>query len=244
MSITRFQRTQMLLGGNNMEKLRASHIAVFGIGGVGGHASEALVRSGIGSIDLIDSDKVTLTNLNRQIIATEDTIGMSKVDAAAKRFRAINPEISLALFECSFSKDNSSQFDFSAYDYVIDAIDTVSSKIELILCCEKAGTPIISSMGTGNKMNPGMLRVGDIYKTSVCPLARVMRRELKKLGIKALKTVYSEEIPIKPDEESLMDCISFEKPAKKLPPASNSFVPATAGLLIASEVIKDILNIS
>lgn len=240
----------MLFGNDGMELLYGSHIAVFGIGGVGGHAAEALVRSGIGRLDLIDGDIVSLSNLNRQIIANDKTVGMTKVEAAKERFLSINPNIDLALHNCVFSAENSSDFDFSSYDYVIDAIDTVSSKIELILCSQRAGTPIISSMGTGNKLNPTQLEISDIYKTSVCPLARVMRYELKKRGVKALKVVYSREIPIKPytdiddrsDENEANTSDTESRIIKKNPPGSNSFVPGTAGLIIASEVIKDILK--
>ncbi len=248
MDKSRFQRSAMLFGQSGMEKLSDSHIAVFGIGGVGGHAAEALVRSGVGHLDLIDADSVSLSNLNRQIIATEKTVGMSKVEAARDRFLSLNPDIKLSLHNCFFSSENSSDFDFSSYDYVVDAIDTVSSKIELILCSQRAGTSIISSMGTGNKLDPTQLEISDIYKTSVCPLARVMRYELKKRGVKGLKVVYSRELPIKPESIDTADICTNEeadsdvRKIKKIPPGSNSFVPGTAGLIIASEIIKDILK--
>ena len=229
-----YSRTEMLIGTKALKKLKNSRVAVFGIGGVGGYALEALVRSGVGAIDIIDSDKVDITNINRQIIATHKTVGLYKTDVAAERISDISPDIKITNHKVFFSKDTSCQFDFKQYDYVIDAIDTVSSKIELILKCQEAGTPIISSMGTGNKLNPTMLEVSDIFKTSVCPLARVMRYELKKRGVKKLKVVYSKEEPIK---TGIKDQISG-KPI----PASCAFVPSVAGLIIASEVIKDIIS--
>ena len=203
-----FSRTEMLIGSENLAKLANSHVAVFGVGGVGGYAIEALVRSGIGKIDIIDNDKVSISNLNRQIIALHSTIGKYKVNVA--------------------TPETSDQFDFTKYDYIVDAIDTVSGKIELIIQANQAQTPIISSMGAGNKMNPADFEVSDIYKTSVCPLAKVMRQELKKRGIKKLKVVYSKEPPIKQEGRRI--------------PASNAFVPSTVGLIIASEVIKDLIE--
>ena len=225
-----FIRTEHLLGSDNMEKIRNSYIAIFGIGGVGGYVVEALARCGINHIDLIDHDVVSITNINRQIIATLDTIGLKKVDVMKKRILSINKDAIVNTYDIFFLSENANQFDFSQYDYVIDAIDTVSAKIELVLACKQAGTPIISSMGTGNKLNPSMLEVSDISKTSVCPLARVMRRELKKRNIHHLKVIYSKEEPVK----------VYEEGAKRGIPCSNSFVPASAGLLIASEVIKDL----
>ncbi len=237
-AIQMFTRTEMLLGKEAVEKLKKSHVAVFGIGGVGGHAAEALVRAGVGKLSIIDSDTVAPSNINRQIIALHSTIGRDKVDVARERFLDINPEIEIEAKKCFYlPSSEEGEFDFSKYDYVVDAIDTVSGKIDLVLECEKNGVPIISSMGTGNKLNPTMLKVADINKTSVCPLARVMRYELKKRGIKKLKVVYSEETPIIPHT---LEADENSKKEKKLPPASCSFVPSVAGLIIASEVIKDL----
>lgn len=229
-----FLRTQMLLGEESVEKLQNSRVAVFGLGGVGGYSLEALVRTGIGSIDLIDGDTVDITNLNRQITATQSTVGQIKTTAARERAEGINPDIKITEHNLFFCAENADKIDFSVYDYVIDAIDTVSSKIELILRCKAAGTPIISSMGTGNKLKPSMLEVSDIYKTSVCPLARVMRYELRKRGIKNLKVVYSKEEPFK---SNLRD----GKTGKAVP-ASCMPVPAVAGIILAGEVIGDILK--
>ncbi|MBP9989238.1 MAG: tRNA threonylcarbamoyladenosine dehydratase [Ruminococcus sp.] len=221
----RFSRTELLFGQKAMEKLASSRVAVFGAGGVGGYVIEALARSGIGALDIIDNDTVSLTNLNRQIIATEKTIGKFKVDVAAQRVLDINPECKVSTRKTFFLPETSDEFDFSEYDYIVDAIDTVSGKIELVVNAEKAGTPIISSMGAGNKIEPTLFEVADIYKTSVCPLARVMRRELKQRGIKKLKVVYSKEKAIKVDSNV---------------PGSNAFVPSVVGLIIAGEVIKDL----
>ncbi len=229
-----YTRTEALIGKENIEKLKNTRVAVFGLGGVGGFTAEALVRSGVGAIDIIDCDTVDITNLNRQIIATTTTIGQNKTDAFEKRLLDINPEVKITKFNLFFNSETSNIFDFSNYDYIIDAIDTVSAKIELILKANECGTPIISSMGTGNKLNPTELEVTDIYKTSVCPLARVMRYELKKRGIKKLKVVYSKEEPIKPQSQ--------EKFNGRHIPASAPFVPACAGLIIASEVVKDIIK--
>lgn len=227
-----FKRTEMLIGENALNKLKNCRVAVFGIGGVGGICAEALVRSGIGTLDIIDNDIVDITNLNRQIIATHKTVGKNKVDVFEKRAKEINPEVIINKHNFFFSKDTSSLFDFRNYDYVIDAIDSVSSKLELVLKSQEANTPIISSMGTGNKLNAADLEVTDIYKTSVCPLARVMRYELKKLGVKKLKVVYSKEEPIKS---------AVDENGKSVP-ASSSFVPSAAGLIIAGEVIKDLIK--
>lgn len=226
-----FSRTELIFGEEAMEKLSRARVAVFGIGGVGGYAAEALARSGIGALDIIDSDKVSLSNINRQIIALHSTVGEYKVDAAEKRILDINPNIKLRKYNVFFTKENSDEFDFSEYDYIVDAIDTVSGKIELVMKAEDSGTPIISSMGAGNKLDPTMFEIADIYKTSVCPLARVMRTELKKRGIKKLKCVYSKEQPITVQEEY---------DGKKRIPGSCAFVPSVAGLIIAGEVIKDI----
>ncbi len=227
-----FKRTEMLIGEEALLKLKNCRVALFGIGGVGGTCAEALVRSGIGTLDIIDNDTVDITNLNRQIIATHKTVGKNKVDVFEERAKEINPEVVINKHNIFFSMDTSSLFDFENYDYVIDAIDSVSSKIELILNAEKSGTPIISSMGTGNKLNAADLEVSDIYKTSVCPLARVMRYELKKRGVKRLKVVYSKEEPIKSP---------LDENGKSIP-ASSSFVPSAAGLIIAGEVIKDLIK--
>ena len=234
--MTQFKRTQMLFGKNSIKKLAASRVAVFGIGGVGGHVVEALVRSGIGTVDVIDNDVVHNSNLNRQIIALHSTIGRPKTDVLKKRMEDINPDVRIIAHNCFFTPETAGQFDFSVYDYVADCIDTVTGKIELVMRCKEANTPIISSMGTGNKLNPADLEVSDIYKTSVCPLARVMRNELKKRKVKNLKVVYSKEIPIIPEE------VLEDKDSKKRIVGSNAFVPATAGLIIASEIIKDIMK--
>lgn len=223
----------MLLGADGVERLRDARVAVFGIGGVGGYALEALARSGVGTLDLIDNDKVSVTNLNRQIIATRQTIGQYKVEAARERVLAINPDARVNIFRTFYMPDTADQFDFSQYDYVIDAIDTVTGKLQLIEQAEQAGCPIISSMGAGNKMEASAFRVADIYETSVCPLAKVMRRELKKRGIKKLKVVYSEEKPLTPKGEA-----EETVEGRRQIPGSNAFVPATAGLIIAGEVVK------
>ena len=227
-------RTIMLIGDENFKKLKNSRVAVFGIGGVGGFALEGLARSGIGEIDIIDSDDIDISNLNRQIIALENTVGLSKVDIAEKRISAINSEIKVNKYKTFFSADTLKEFDFSKFDYVIDAIDTVTSKLLLIESAKKSNTPVISSMGTGNKLSPEMLEVSDIYKTSVCPLAKVMRYELKKRGNKKLKVVYSKEEPIKPTVQNTEN--------RRHIPASMVFVPATAGMILASETVKDLLK--
>ncbi len=232
-----FSRTELLLGKDAMQILKNSHIAIFGVGGVGGYALEALVRSGVGAIDIIDNDTVSVSNLNRQIIATSDTIGLSKVDVAKERAQSINPDIQVSAFNLFYSPETESLFDFSKYDYVIDAIDTVTGKISLVTRCQDANVPIISSMGAGNKLDPCAFEVTDIYKTSVCPLAKVMRKELKDRGIKKLKVVYSKEIPIKPKNTT-----GEEVPGKRHIPGSISFVPSVVGLIIAGEVIKDLIK--
>lgn len=234
--MTQFKRTEMLFGEKSIEKLKSSRVAVFGIGGVGGHVVEALVRSGVGTVDVIDNDIVHNSNLNRQIIALHSTVGQPKIDVLKKRMEDINPDVKIITHNCFFTPETAVQFDFSAYDYVADCIDTVTGKIELVMRCNEVNTPIISSMGTGNKLNPADLEVSDIYKTSVCPLARVMRNELKKRKAKKLKVVYSKEIPVIPDE------ILEDKESKKRIVGSNAFVPATAGLIIASEIVKDIIK--
>ena len=228
-----FTRTEFLIGNDRLEKLQNLKIAVFGIGGVGGYVAEALVRCGIGSIDLIDNDKVHITNLNRQIIALHSTLDRYKTDVMEERIKDINPNCKVTKYNTFFTPETSSEFDFSKYDYVIDAIDTVSGKIELVMKCDEAGVPIISSMGAGNKMHPEKFEISDIYKTSVCPLAKVMRQELKKRGIKKLKVVYSKEQPIKP--------LSNNTGTKRVP-GSNSFVPPVVGLIIAGAVINDLIT--
>ena len=226
--MNQFSRTELLVGAEGIEKLKNSRVAVFGIGGVGSYVVEALARSGVGTLDLIDHDKVSLTNLNRQIIATHSTIGRYKVDVAKERILDINPEAVVYPYKTFFMPETAAEFNFYAYDYVVDAIDTVTGKIQLVMQADASHTPIISSMGAGNKMNPAAFKVADIYRTSVCPLAKVMRRELKNRGIKQLKVVYSEEVPV----------------TKERIPGSNAFVPSVAGLIIAGEVVKDLLQSS
>jgi tRNA A37 threonylcarbamoyladenosine dehydratase len=233
-----FSRTKMLIGEEGLNILKNSRIAVFGVGGVGGYVVEALVRSGIGQIDVFDNDTVSVSNINRQIIATTATVGKLKVDAIKERALLINPEVRINTHNCFYMPSNSSQFDFSVYDYIVDAIDTVTGKIEIIMKAQEAGKPVISSMGTGNKLEASMLEVSDIYKTSVCPLARVMRQEMKKRGVKKLKVVYSREQPIQPVKNANHTDSDTRKPI----PGSISFVPATAGLIIAGEVVKDIIK--
>lgn len=230
-----FSRSEMLLGKDAMEKLKNSHIAVFGIGGVGGYTVEALARCGIGELTLVDNDTVSVTNINRQIIALHSTIGLLKTQVAKNRVLDINPDLKIHTLEMFFTPENKNEIDFSQFDYVVDAIDTVSGKIALAEACQEAGVPLISSMGTGNKLNPTDFQVTDIYKTSMCPLAKVMRHELKKRGIKKLKVVYSKEEP------KAHKCETDEIPqGRRSIPASVSFVPSVAGLIIAGEVIKDL----
>lgn len=249
--LNQFSRTQLLLGRDAMEKLAHARVAVFGIGGVGGYTVEALVRSGIGGIDLIDDDKVCLTNINRQIYATRKTIGQYKVDVAAERIAEINPEVVVHTYKTFFTPETAGEFDFSAYDYVVDAIDTVTGKIELVMQAEKAGVPIICSMGAGNKLNPAAFEVADIYKTSVCPLAKVMRHEMKKRGIKHLKVVYSKEKPIKPEDDLSISCKTGcvcppgtvrKCTARRQVPGSTAFVPSVVGLIIAGEIVTDLVG--
>jgi tRNA A37 threonylcarbamoyladenosine dehydratase len=247
--LNQFSRTQLLLGEEGMERLTGARVAVFGIGGVGGYAVEALARSGVGTLDLIDDDKVCLTNLNRQILATRKTVGKYKVDVAEERIRDINPHAVVNTYKMFYMPDTADQFDFTQYDYVIDAIDTVTGKIELVMQAQAAHTPVISCMGAGNKLNAAAFQVADIYQTSVDPLARVMRRELKKRGIKKLKVVYSTEKALKPVEDLEISCRTHcicppgtqrTCTARRDIPGSNAFVPAAAGLIIAGEVIKDL----
>ncbi|MDD7193148.1 MAG: tRNA threonylcarbamoyladenosine dehydratase [Clostridiaceae bacterium] len=237
--LNQFSRTELLFGKEAMEKLAASRVAVFGVGGVGGYAVEALARSGVGSLDLIDDDKVCLTNINRQIYATRKTVGKYKVDVAAERIADINPDAVVKTYKTFFMPETADSFDFSQFDYVIDAIDTVTGKIELVMRAQAAGTPIISSMGAGNKLDPTAFEVADIYKTSVCPLARVMRTELKRRGVKKLKVVYSKEKPLTPIESEEQS----GETSRRQVPGSTAFVPSTVGLIIAGEVIKDITGI-
>ena len=245
-----FSRTQLLLGQEGLRRLRASRVAVFGIGGVGGYTVEALVRSGVGAIDLIDDDRVCLTNLNRQIIATRENVGRYKVDVAEERIRAINPDCAVHKHQTFFMPETADEFDFSRFDYVVDAIDTVTGKIELVLRSQAAGVPVISSMGAGNKLDPTAFQVADIYKTSVCPLARAMRRELKKRGVKRLKVVYSTEPPMTPMEDESISCRSHcicppgterKCTVRRQVPGSVAFVPSVAGLILAGEVVKDLI---
>ncbi len=226
----RFGRTGMLLGKSAMERLQEARVAVFGIGGVGGHAVEALARSGIGQLDLIDSDKVSVSNINRQLIATHSAVGRYKVDVMEARIRDINPRAVVRVFPCFFLPENAGQFPFEAYDYVVDAVDTVTAKIELVLKAQEAGVPVISSMGAGNKLDASAFRVADLYQTSVCPLARVMRRELKKRGVEHLKVVYSQEPPLTPERGE-----EIPPEGRRAVPGSVAFVPSVAG-----EVVKDL----
>lgn len=239
--IDRFSRTELIFGKDAMKRLSEARVAVFGIGGVGGYAVEALARSGIGELDLIDNDTVSVSNINRQIIALESTVGMYKTDAAKARIADINPDCRVNVYRTFFMPDTSSQFDFSIYDYVIDAIDTVTGKIEIIMKAQAASVPVISSMGAGNKTDPTSFKVADIYSTSVCPLARAMRQQLKKRGIKKLKVVYSTEQSITPKADVSLN--EELPPGRRSVPGSNAFVPSVAGLIIAGEVIKDIAGI-
>ena len=251
--LTQFSRTELLLGKDSMEKLKNSRVAVFGIGGVGGYVCEALVRSGVGAFDLIDDDKVCLTNLNRQIIATRKTVGKYKTEVMRDRILEINPQADVRLHQCFFLPENSDEFPFEEYDYVVDAVDTVTAKIELVMRAQAMNVPIISSMGAGNKLDGSMFRVADIYKTKVCPLAKVMRRELKKRGVKKLKVVYSEEMPTRPIEDMAISCRSncicppgaaHKCTERRDIPGSVAFVPSVAGLIIAGEVVKDLCRIN
>ena len=240
--LEQFSRTEILLGRPAMERLAECHVAVFGIGGVGGYVCEALARSGVGKFDLIDDDKVCLSNLNRQIIATQKTIGRYKTEVMKERILDINPEAEINIHNCFFLPENASDFPFDKYDYVVDAIDTVTAKIELVMQCQKSGVPIMSSMGAGNKLDPTKFRVTDIYKTQMDPLAKVMRRELKKRGIKKLKVVYSEEEPIRPAANAQTQETDSHSAGRRSIPGSTAFVPSVAGLIIAGEVIKDLTS--
>ena len=248
--LTQFSRTELLLGKEAMEKLKNAKVAVFGIGGVGGYVCEALVRSGVGAFDLIDDDnKVCLTNLNRQIIATRKTIGKYKTDVMKDRILEINPDARVEVHKCFFLPENADEFPFEEYDYIVDAVDTVTAKISLVMKAQEMNVPIISSMGAGNKLDASQFRVADIYKTKVCPLAKVMRRELKKRGVKKLKVVYSEEQPTRPVEDMAISCrtncicppgAAHKCTERRDIPGSVAFVPSVAGLIIAGEVVKDL----
>ena len=247
--LNQFSRTELIFGHEGMERLYNARVAIFGIGGVGGYTAEALARSGVGELDLIDDDRVCLTNLNRQIFATRKTVGKFKVDVAEERILEINPKAVVHTYKTFYAPNTAEEFDLSQYDYIVDAIDTVTGKLELVEQAVKSGTPIICSMGAGNKVDPTAFRVADISKTSVCPLARVMRRELKKRGIKHLKVVYSEEPPLTPIDDMAISCrahcICPPGTARKCTqrrqvPGSNAFVPSVVGLIIAGEVVKDL----
>ena len=237
----RFDRTKRLLGAEAMEKLQNSHVAVFGIGGVGGHAAEALVRSGVGKITVVDSDTVAESNINRQLIATSQTVGRKKVEVMKEHLLDINPNLQIEIMDCFFLPEIKDAFNFTSYDYVIDAVDTITAKLALVECCVDSHTPIISSMGAGNKLDATAFEVADIYKTSVCPLAKVMRRELKKRNIKHLKVVYSKEEPLEPIEDA--DFVSDENRVRRATPGSVAFVPSVAGLILAGEVVREIAGI-
>lgn len=236
----RFSRFELLVGSEKLNKIKNSRVAVFGIGGVGGYAVEALARCGVGTLDIIDKDTVSITNINRQIIALHSTVGKSKVEVMKERVLDINPDCTVNAYEIFFSSDTEDTFDFSQYDYVVDAIDTVTAKLRLAEICTSLGVPLISSMGTGNKFNPAMLEITDISKTSYDGLARVMRKELSKRGIKHLTVVYSSEQAVKPDLENVRDLLDAEDLQKRTIPASSAFVPPCAGLLLASKVVEDL----
>lgn len=247
--LNQFSRTQLLLGQENMEKLAKSRVAVFGIGGVGGYVCEALVRSGVGAFDLIDDDKVCLTNLNRQIIATRRTVGQYKAEVMAERMKEINPDTDIRIRKCFFLPENADEFPFTEYDYIVDAVDTVTAKLALVMKAQELHIPIISSMGAGNKLDPTAFRVADIYKTKVCPLAKVMRIECRKRRIKKLKVVYSEETPTRPIEDMSISCrthcicppgAQHKCTERRDIPGSTAFVPSVVGLIIAGEVVKDL----
>lgn len=250
--LNQFSRTELLFGKEAMERLEKSRVAVFGIGGVGGYTVEALARSGVGAIDLIDDDKVCLTNINRQIIATRKTVGQYKVDVMKERILEINPDCKVEIHKCFYLPENKDIFDFSQYSYVVDAVDTVTAKIQLVMEAKEKSVPVISSMGAGNKLNPAEFEVADIYKTSVCPLAKVMRRELKKRGVEKLKVVYSREKPVRPIEDMAISCrtncicppgAKHKCTERRDIPGSTAFVPSVVGLIIASEVIKDLAGL-
>ena len=248
--LNQFSRTQLLLGEEAMKTLSEKKVAIFGIGGVGGYVCESLVRTGIGHFDIVDDDKVCLTNLNRQIIATRSTVGKDKVEVMKERMLDINPKADITVHKCFFLPENADQFPFEEYDYVVDAVDTVTAKIEIIMRCKEKGVPVISCMGAGNKLDPSRFRVADIYKTTMCPIAKVMRREMKKRGVKNLKVVFSDEKPVTPIEDMSIscrtNCICTPGAERKCTdrraiPGSTAFAPAVAGLILASEVVKDLV---
>jgi tRNA A37 threonylcarbamoyladenosine dehydratase len=250
--LNQFSRTELLVGKEAMERLEKSRVAVFGVGGVGGYVCEALVRSGVGSFDLVDDDKVCLTNLNRQIIATRKTVGRQKTEVMKERILEINPQADVRIHNCFFLPENADEFPFEEYDYIVDAVDTVTAKIALVMKAQEKHIPIISSMGAGNKLDASAFRVADIYKTKVCPLAKVMRRELKKRGVKKLKVVYSEELPITPLEDMAISCrtncicppgAQHKCTERRAIPGSVAFVPSVAGLILAGEVVKDLAGV-
>ncbi len=250
--LTQFSRTELLLGKEAMNKLSGSKVAIFGIGGVGGYACEALVRSGVGAFDLIDDDKVCLTNLNRQIIATRKTVGKYKAEVMKERMLEINPDADVIIHKSFFLPENADEFPFEEYDYIVDAVDTVTAKIELVMKAQEKNIPIISSMGAGNKLDGSQFKVADIYETKVCPLAKVMRRELKKRGIEKLKVVYSEEKPTRPLEDMAISCrtncicppgAKHKCTERRDIPGSVAFVPSVAGLILAGEVVKDLCRV-
>lgn len=241
--LSQFSRSELIFGKDSTQKLARCRVAVFGVGGVGGYVVEALARMGVGSIDVIDSDTVNITNINRQIIALHSTIGLKKTEAAYRRIKDINPACEVRCYDVFYLPENADAFDFEVWDYVVDAVDTVSAKLDIAQRCEMLGVPVISSMGTGNKKDPTAFKVADIYKTKVCPLARAMRTELKKRGVKKLKVVYSEEVPCVQDTEALCEYMQENADEqKRAVPGSNPFVPSVAGLVIASEVIRDLLE--
>lgn len=248
--LNQFSRTQLLIGEEGLNRLKGAKVAVFGIGGVGGYVCEALVRSGVGAFDLIDDDKVCLTNLNRQIIATRKTVGKYKADVMKERMLEINPDADVQVHKSFFLPENAAEFPFEEYDYIVDAVDTVTAKISLVMKAKELNIPIISSMGAGNKLDASLFKVADIYQTKVCPLAKVMRRELKKRGVKKLKVVYSEEQPITPIEDMAISCRSHcicppgaahKCTERRAIPGSVAFVPSVVGLIIAGEVVKDLI---
>ena len=247
--LNQFSRTELLLGKDGIEKLASSRVAIFGIGGVGGYTVEALARSGVGTFDLIDDDKICITNINRQIYALRSTVGKYKVDVAKDRILDINPNAVVNTYKTFYTPETADEFDFSQYDYVVDAIDTVVGKLKIVEKAKEAKVPVISSMGAGNKMNAAMFEVTDIFRTSVCPLAKVMRQELKKRKIRKLKVVYSKEVPIKPNDDIEISCKKHcvcppgtvrKCTARRQIPGSNAFVPSVVGLIIAGEVVKDL----
>ncbi len=247
--LNQFSRTQLLIGEEAIQKLKNSRVAVFGIGGVGGYVCEALVRSGVGAFDLVDDDKVCLTNLNRQIIATRKTVGKYKTDVMKERMLEINPDVDIRVHKCFFLPENAEEFPFEEYDYIVDAVDTVTAKIALIMKAKELDIPVISAMGAGNKLDASRFQVADIYDTKVCPLARVMRRELKKRNVKKLKVVYSDEQPIRPIEDMSISCrtncicppgAEHKCTERRDIPGSTAFVPAVAGLIMAGEIVRDL----